>query len=279
MAENPYAENGPVRVEQLDSYDHGQRVSLLAVSSVIAPIVCCIPLTGVLGMGLGASGLLAIRSAHGRLTGRPAAMLGLILGLMVTALQGALLYGGLSAWNFYVHDMAPTASAFVEAAHTHDTAAARLLLNNDTNAALTDSEITAFAEHVTLAYGEPRGAPTRAGVIFPALIESFKRTRGASQQGANINSNTVPVPLVLSFALDETTAWVFFDQRALGKLPQQSVLADLMIQLPDGSYAALRTDGPAANLATDLGATVSFTAEGSDDAKNKKGSDAPTEKK
>lgn len=262
MAANPY-DDAPAEDWVEQPPQAGQRVSLLAVFSLLSSLACCVPLSGVLGMGLGGSAILAIGSSQGRLTGKPAAVIGLILGLMVTAIQGALCVGAITGWNFYVHRMAPAAAAFVEAAHNRDAAALRPMLAGPAQTDLTDEQLFAFGERITRAFGQPRGAPTRFSVIASSLIKSFSTTRGRAQQrgGVTFSGDVVPVPIVLSFAVDETTAWAFFDDNSLKHRPQRAKVVDMLVRLPDGSYAALLAHGSAKNLADQFGYTISFTAE------------------
>jgi thiol-disulfide isomerase/thioredoxin len=71
------------------------RTSSLAVASLASGVFACVPYLGVVAVGLGAGALLRIRSAEGRLSGVPFAVVGISLGafntLMSLAVTAALL--------------------------------------------------------------------------------------------------------------------------------------------------------------------------------------------
>lgn len=240
------------------------RVSLLAVFSLLSSLACCLPGFGVLGMGLGGSALLAISNAQGRLTGKPAAAVGILLGLMVTALQGAIVAGVVMGWNYYIHQMAPTTAALVERAAAGDLAGARATLAPTAQQAVSDEAIQRFGAHAKRVYGDVQGAAVRINRVAPAMGRSFRMVRSARQQsGASsaVFDDVVPVPVVLSFTLDEAMCWAIFDADSLDATPQRALLVDALLQLPDGSFMALRRDGPAMELAGALGLAVSRTAQ------------------
>ncbi len=241
------------------------RVSLLAVFSLLSSLACCLPGFGVLGMGLGGSALLAISHSQGRLRGKPAAAVGILLGLMATALQGAFVAGVVMGWNYYIHDMAPTTARLIERAAAGDVTGARTTLAPDANQALSDEAIQRFAAAAQGAYGNVQGAAARISQVAPAMGRSFRMVRSARRQKGAVAGSTfddvVPVPVVLSFALDEAMCWAIFDANALSGAPQRALLVDALLQLPDGSFVALRRDGPAVELARALGLTVSKTAQ------------------
>src|SRR6185295_12076795 len=81
MTRNPYAH--PIEDEPGEPVR--ARVSDLAVSSLVFGILCCIPGSGLIGVILGGSGLLAIGRSDGRLSGRTLAFIGLLLGVLGSA--------------------------------------------------------------------------------------------------------------------------------------------------------------------------------------------------
>src|SRR5215471_14351758 len=76
--------------------DRPQRVSALAVSSLVFGVLCCIPGLGLIAVILGAAGLIQTRDPEKRLTGRTLAVVGVILGLLGTVgwvgMLGGVLY-------------------------------------------------------------------------------------------------------------------------------------------------------------------------------------------
>src|SRR5262245_11130022 len=84
MTRNPYEQ--PLPGEEMPAEDVRARVSGLAVSSLVFGWLCCIPGSGLIGTILGGAGLVSISKSDGRLSGRTMAFIGIVLGLLGTAL-------------------------------------------------------------------------------------------------------------------------------------------------------------------------------------------------
>src|SRR5690554_4311904 len=103
MSENPYAAYPSHQDDFGDpAHDGPQRLSIPAVLALISSLVCCIPGLGVLGVLLGLVGILSISRSNGRLTGMPAAIAGMALGVLVTVAWVALAVGAASGANMWL---------------------------------------------------------------------------------------------------------------------------------------------------------------------------------
>ena len=122
----------------------------------------------------------SIRRNAGRLTGRGLAIAGIILGIIVTALQLFFLFGALQGWTFYTKQMAPPAERFFTASDAGDFSLARDELQPAAGAELTDERIAAFIAAAESANGQYQGVSTS----FGTMMESFQRVRATGRAGS-----------------------------------------------------------------------------------------------
>lgn len=100
---NPYApdafnsrqpQSGPQAPDPFG--DNAPRISKMAITSLVLALICCIPPLPSIAVAFGAGALIRIRGANGRLTGTVLAIFGVILGLIFSAIQIAIIVGVVS---------------------------------------------------------------------------------------------------------------------------------------------------------------------------------------
>lgn len=87
MTQNPYEQREESwGADVADEYVGEQRLSLMALFSLIFSLICFVPGAGLVGALLGIGGLVSIGKSRGRLTGKGLAITGLVLGLILSVL-------------------------------------------------------------------------------------------------------------------------------------------------------------------------------------------------
>jgi hypothetical protein len=245
MSGNPYIdevgylEDGPRK---------GSRTSVLAVASLASSLVCCIPLLGVISIVFGAASLLLIGRSNGRLTGKGAAIAGLIVGIMTTVIWGAIGAGTLQGWSFYSKQMIPVGESAMFAVNRGDVTAMRALLNPAADADVTDEQILAFMAACELEMGTVSEASRDPGTIWESFIETFKRSQGNNQGGGGqFDEEVAPTPIGIETANGKYLIWTLFDATTL-KGQQDRKLADIMVMQDGKNGFALRDDGPGKDM-------------------------------
>lgn len=257
MSENPYARYpaeqhrmrgvGPERPAEEDA--GGRRVSVLAVLSPILSIVCCVPGAPLLGAMFGVGAIVGIRSSRGRVIGTPPAVIGVVLGILLTVLQAAVGFGFVSALQAYERLVMPKAEAFSRAMQGADVSAIRPLLSTSAGEAVSDDEIERFARVIKGELGSYIGLPK--GLL--ALAEGLSTSPAFSGQNQrhlqSLPPNALPVPV--DFSKGQAVMMVFFDDNPFNT--GKAAVTDLLLLLPGGAATPLRDSGPAAALAKQWG--------------------------
>ncbi|MCB9838565.1 MAG: DUF4190 domain-containing protein [Phycisphaeraceae bacterium] len=246
MSGNPYIDeagylgDGPVR---------GSRTSALAVASLAVSLVCCVPYLGILSIVLGASSLLLIARANGRLTGRGAAIAGLIVGIMTTVIWGAIGAGIMQGWNFYTKQMIPVGEAAMQSVNTDDVAAMRATLNPVADGDLTDGQILVFMAACREEMGSVSGASRDFRTIGDSFVETIKRSNGNNRGGGHgqFDEEVAPIPIGIETARGRFFIWVIFDATTL-KGPADRKIADVMVMQDGMNGFTLREDGPGRDM-------------------------------
>ncbi len=250
MSENPYAQYPSNRDEYGPDYDGPQRLSIAAVLSLVSSIICCIPGLGVLGVLLGLLGMMSISRSNGRLTGMPAAVVGMALGVIVTVGWVALGIGAGSAYNFWQVNITQPMSRLIEGSYAGDVTAVRTEMTVGGAGQVTDEEIIAFGKAMDAEFGAFQGMPSSFEETVKAIGEGFSRAQGGNQQvGGGSSQSAVPMTLIT----DSGGVMIFgvFDP---GGQPSQAFhYEDLFVLLPAAEALTLRDDGPARTEAIRLG--------------------------
>ncbi len=258
MSQNPYEAGASFDPDVMEQYDdRPARTSVSAILSLLCSIpFCCVPLTGVLGVILGAMSLAFIGKSHGRVTGKPAAIAGIILGIATTALWTAVVVGFLQAKTYYTKNMVPVGEGIVLAMEQGDIEGVRAYFTQDANDAITDERIALFAERMDRELGGFVEAPTGIGRMIEQFAETFQGMQG--QGGSTYNSGPggpAPIPVAMEFGNGAATLWILADTDALDQ--QQVILMDAVLQLPTGVGVPMLPDGPGLNWISGMGMTLS----------------------
>lgn len=246
MSHDPHAV--PIAPEFQDS-----RTSVLAILAVVCSILC-LPPFGLVAIVLGGVSLTLISRAKGRLEGRGAAIVGMILGVITTTLWVAISFGILQGWTYYTKNLVATGDTFFRAAAQQDFDGARAVMTEAAGADLSDEQITWFVSEVETHEGSISGAATSFRTMIDAFKEVFGQNggRGNPNTGVTIqkegNQNVVPVAIECQNG--PSLAWIVFDQDSLGRdVTGGPKIVDLFVLFGDGDIVALRRDGPALEAA------------------------------
>lgn len=238
MSENPYASYPSYQDDPADAFDGPSRLSIPAVLSLIAGLLCCLPGLGVLAMLLGMLGAISVSRSRGRLGGMPAAISGMALGLLSTIGWIVLAMGAGSGLSFWVTNITPPLSRIVEGAYLGDVAAVRAEMTPAGAGLVTDEKIIAFGQAMRAEFGEFRGAPVSFNEWMQAAGEGFGRTGG--QFGGSAQN---AVPTLLFTDAGGVAVFGVFD--SAGQPSQVFRYHDIFVLLPNGEALTLRDDGPA----------------------------------
>ncbi len=244
MSDNPYASYPNER--KYDEFDsEPQRMSWLAVLSMIFAVICCIPGFGLIAAILGIGALVAIRGSGGRLGGRALAIVGALLGFLATIAWLVLLIGVASGWRIYTEQIIGGTGEILEAMQDDDVGEFREHLFESASAELSDEDIRAFFAAVEHEYGDYIQAPQTLGEMLEAFGEAYG---GAGVRGGNAGGGQQepPIPVPVEFTLGKTVIHVLIsppDSFSTSKLR----IVDMFVIMKNRKALTLRKDGPAAD--------------------------------
>lgn len=173
-----------------------ERASILAILALVFGLICFIPLLPLLGIICGIAGLIVINRSRGRLAGTGMAIAGLILGLLFTALQAAIILGMAQAFNMITHQLVKPVDQLIMAIDQKDFATARQALDAHSQTLVTDEAIAKLGDEVRAEMGAFKSIPTSLGDLISAygevgqLFQATKNFQGPPQ-GQN---GMMPVP-------------------------------------------------------------------------------------
>lgn len=248
MSENPYAGYPSERRRDDFGLDEPQRMSILAVLSLICAVVCCIPGLGILAFVFGALALAGISKSQGRVTGKPLAGIGMALGLIATVIWMAIAIGVAQGYKWYTTQVVGGTSQMMETVSDADIAGLRLHLLEPATTELTDEDIAAFAAVVRRDFGDFVGAPTG----WSEMGEGFKAAYGGGgMRGGGGNNQEPAIPVAVHFSSGATVVHVVIDEDSFGTSKLR--VEDLFIILKSGKALTLRKDGPGTTAAIGMG--------------------------
>ena len=222
-----------------------------AISPGLAVIIAFLPIFGIAAVVTGMLALRQISASEGVIAGRPAALVGLFLGLIMTVLQGAFSVGVFATYSALRTDLAPAVDAFVVPLMADDLDAARAGLGPATSG-LDDDALRAFAAAINADHGSVSGAAASLDTVLRAAASSREMMSNAQAQ-TTLTAQPRPVDLVTPAG--PTLAWVFLDEASLDA--KLVLIDDMLVMSPDGSRGViLRENGPAAEVARLFGATT-----------------------
>lgn len=247
MSENPYAGYPSERRREEFGLEEPQRMSILAVLSLICAVVCCIPGLGILAFVFGALALAGISKSQGRVTGKALAGIGMGLGLIATVIWIALAIGAAQAWRTYTTQMVGGTSQMMQTLSDGDIAGARLHLLEPATADLTDDDIAAFAAIVRRDFGGFVGAPTG----ISEMMEGFAAAYGQGGVRSGGGNQEPAIPIAVNFENGPTLVHIVIDADSFAS--SKIRVEDLFVVLKNGKALTLRKDGPASDAAVGMG--------------------------
>lgn len=287
MSKNPYDPNafsqpnaygtpaqGPMRPMSPGYADDAvlpppSRTSILAITSLVLSLICFIPTFSVIAVLLGALSLIFILNSNGRLSGRGFAIGGIVLGLIVTAFQVALLIGASSVMGLA---MRSTEAPYI-ALESGDANNFRSYLHPNVGPTVSDAQIQAFAAAVQKSGGKVvkfngnliTAMKTMTGITNRFTPAVQNRLNTAQTQKASTGRDFFP----FSVGFDKGSALVLFefDMRNQTQAPSAMSVSDFLrgnitnmgLVAPDGTEIWLIPDaapGAAPTLAPGTTPTI-----------------------
>lgn len=193
MANNPYAQPAPADGAEFGLPMEPARTSVLAVLSLIASLLCCVPSLGLLGVLLGVVAIIFITGSKGRLGGMGLAIAGVVIGLLVSAVWLLLAFGAITGFKEF--SKTPDVLA---AAQQRDLAAVHATLSADAQAVVTDELLETFASRVEAEHGSFVGTMESIGdaiTAYTSLSNEFQNAYQPASQTFQLDDKLlIPVP-------------------------------------------------------------------------------------
>lgn len=234
----------------------GGIASVLGFPSV-GMVILVLPLLALASAVLGVLSLVAINRSDGLLVGGVPARIGLVLGLIATAVTGSFTFGALRTAFDVRERLAPVVDALIADMNAGDWTNAQTRLGEPVASAMGEPGIAWFFDTLTSSFNaEPIGADAPLVILFQSRAELTRASdpTRVSPAPQNLN-NEVPKPVRVTFAGGESgVLFVFLDPDALAI--QDVRVSDAMIVLPDNRVLTLQPDGPASLLARGGGMTT-----------------------
>ncbi len=170
----------------------GQKTSGLAISSLVCSLICCLPVTTILGVVLGIAAMVSI-SSHPEKKGKGLAIAGILLGVVFT-IGHAVVYP--KAWAmmkewYAVIETGPRDA--LAAGFTGDIAGFKAAFHG-AGATASDAEAKAFIDELRSRYGEFNGSrrlQQQTGQTFGSPVVPFAYAVEFSQEEVNAETEIV----------------------------------------------------------------------------------------
>jgi hypothetical protein len=185
MSTNPYAHPEGYEPE----HHEPQRVSVLAISSLVLSLVCCIPGVSLLGAVLGVFAMVRISQARGRVYGRGMAVAGLVIGLLFTLVWVALGVG----FAMFMRDLDVYGDT-MRALDQRDYNRVRELLTPAAAASATDARLEEYRAEVYAEWGAYRTLPGGAFDWLRAYAQQMQNIAQEQQQQMQLPGEMLPLP-------------------------------------------------------------------------------------
>jgi hypothetical protein len=179
MSQNPYAAYGNPNEPLPEA-----RTSVLAILSLVTALSCCLSF---LAPFLGGAAILRIGGSGGRRKGSGLAISGIIIGLVITALEVFFIVGAWSLANQATAVFTPISQKII----ADDPSSLRNAVSPTLKTDITDAEWTRFKSEISAELGTLQPPPT-------SLLELFKQYGevGKLMQNQQAGANAFPIPLV-----------------------------------------------------------------------------------
>jgi hypothetical protein len=181
--------------EPMDLAPPASRTSVLAVTSLVLSLICCIPGLGAIGTLLGVGAMVAISRSAGRVRGMGLAIAGIVLGLLFTLGWIALAVGLTITFQGVA-----SYSDMLAAVQANDRQTVDTWLTPGAQAALNDEDLTGFRDAYTADYGEFVGVPSSLGGILAGYMAVGQQIQPAQldAESAGYNRNEA-IPVAATF--------------------------------------------------------------------------------
>lgn len=208
MSSNPYAQPvGPSNFGQDFLEPTPQRLSVLAVMSLVFGCICFVPGAGAIAVILGGAAAFFISSSNGRLRGMGLAIAGIVLGLLFTLLWIFMVIGVNSGMKQFTGSMIKPADSFMLAIDKGDFTTARTFLVPDAEKAVTDDMLRTFKDAYQADVGSYKGIPNQSMMKFISAYGSV----GPAMNAIQGRQGWMPIPAefsngfaVVFMGIDET---------------------------------------------------------------------------
>lgn len=173
-----------------------ERVSILAILGLVFGLICFIPFLGLIGVICAIAGLIAINRSRGRLAGTGMAIAGLILGLLFTAIWGAIALGMIGFINMVEKGLVVPLNQAVTAVESENYASARGMLSPASQPLATDESFKLMREGYRGELGAFKSIPTGWELVqaYTGLGPQFQSMQ--NMQGVRGRNDLIPVPAI-----------------------------------------------------------------------------------
>jgi hypothetical protein len=181
MSQNPYAS-----FNQMNQPMEPPRTSILAILSLVSSLICCIPGLGVLGALLGTVAVFRISGSGGRKSGTGIAIVGIVVGIIVTVVWVFLAMGAASMAQQFTGVL----SRITTPLKSQSLSEFKPLVSSELQGGLTDARWKEFRTAVETEIGEIQTPPS-------SMLEFFKTYGQIQAQADKIGGrqNAMPFPI------------------------------------------------------------------------------------
>jgi hypothetical protein len=230
-APNPYAPfPGEAVVEP--------RTSVLAILALISSLVCFIPGLSLVGVLLAIIALITISGSNGRTGGRGLAIAALVIGLVVSALWGAIALGISQVGRLTATQYTGPIAQVMTTIETKDYAKARNAFTAPAAARLTDADFDRFIAAYQAELGSFKGGPDG----FLDLMQSLGSVGQQMQQFQNKpgqQTGVIPFPGKFDKGIAVIALQIDTNNSTAGSALPNFPVANIMIILPSGTKVVL----------------------------------------
>ncbi len=183
-----------------------QRVSGLAVASLVCGLLCCLPGVGAVAAVLGVGGLMGISRSQGRVTGSGFAATGIALGVLGTIFWIGAAITGRNFYNGVQFRLIAPAEEFGVAIEQGDLTTARSVMSPGVT--MDDAAFRAFSAKVKDKLGARQGLSKNWSIFetFSNRSSNQNRIEGLVKRTAQV---PLPLPAQLKFEKGEAVAIAF----------------------------------------------------------------------
>ena len=196
---------------------------------------------------------MSIGKSQGRLSGRPLAIVGLVLGLLFSALWIAVALGVSATWASVRQGVTPALTAFENA----DLSKIKPLMASDLAGAVGDEQLMRFSAEIKQKLGRPEGLPTNLVTVAQFYMSVMSGARLPPAYLAQMSSQPPTAlffPVPVDFTKGQATVLLQLPvngraQASAGKF--DGMLRNVIIIMADGTEIKLLPDDVASSKLSD----------------------------